>query len=167
MIIFYIEWLPAHKAIPPITKNTTQDKCLPRVKMSGNKPETTQVTPIMRKVPARVRSPRPACKSSAANPIHPTVVICQAKRRVRTVKSVLPNIFGRLSRRNRRIRIYFSPRNEWAIPRATVRPAAKYKSISISTPNKIDVKLIAFNRSVCTYPNPVRITAIPIAGYLY
>lgn len=63
------------------------------------------------------------------SPNQATVVRCQAKRKVFFVKFVPPNNFGKLLRLNKRIRIYFSPRYEWANPIIAISKNAICKAI--------------------------------------
>lgn len=58
-----------------------------------------------------------------ANPHQAIVVMCHAKRKVRLVNQSLPNSFGKLSRLNNRISMYFSPKKEWIKPIITSKKA--------------------------------------------
>jgi hypothetical protein len=60
----------------------------------------------------------------AAKPNQVIEVMCQANLRVFLVNSSLPNNSGILSLRNKRIKMYFSPKYECAIPVVSMITAA-------------------------------------------
>ena len=65
----------------------------------------------------------------AANPNQAIVVMCQAKRSVFLVKASFPKSLGSGCRKSR-IRMYFSPRYECAMPMATVNTIAMKSMIT-------------------------------------
>lgn len=113
-----------YRAINPMARNASQTKCRPRDTTRVSAALTRNVTANTADTVDDDTGPWANKNSSAPAPHHATLVRCQAKRSVRTVNSVPPKSFGKSSRRNRRIRMYFSPRNEWAMPTASARAAA-------------------------------------------
>ena len=95
-----------------MVKKTGQDKCLPFDPMIAIKKCPKNVQPIISPIVFGSMAGLANETKIAANPIHATDVICQAKRSVRIVNSLLPNNFGKSSLLKRRINIYRSPKQE-------------------------------------------------------
>lgn len=101
------------KHIELTAKKATHERCLAWVKKIESRALMKNTIPMTFKV---YTSSAEVLNSIAENPNAATDIICQQKRSVPFVKWSLPSKCGILSRLNKRINIYFSPRNEWANP---------------------------------------------------
>lgn len=116
----------------PIARNTIHERCFPLEPMRAIKKWIKKVRAMICAITTRLIVSSVKWIVIAANPNQAMVVICQANLNVLIVKSWLPKILGKSSRRNNRMRIYFSPRYEWAIPMKTSSAAAIKRKISKS-----------------------------------
>jgi len=126
-----VQLIAAYKHTAPINRNTGHAKCRPRDAMSAIAPVVKNVTARIVDKLANDIARSASSRMMAAKPHHAIVVRCQANLSVLIVKSALPKIFGKSSRRKRRLRIYRSPSTECKIPMPKANEAAMYSNVVI------------------------------------
>jgi len=99
--------------VQAIPKKNIQDKCLPRENNNEITPLKVKTTAVVISISDRILSLGCDKKYNiAAKPHQAIVVRCQANLKIRFVNQSLPSNLGKLSRLNKRINKYFSPRYE-------------------------------------------------------